>query len=95
MPLEGLWWADDMSQFSVEDKSNWKWTLMIMQPGLVTQALVSVAYEQVKENNNPVALPRVLFDAFAEGKTAQKMQICQFSDEGPTIDHIHQYIRQK
>ncbi|HSM24010.1 MAG TPA: hypothetical protein VK856_04025, partial [Anaerolineaceae bacterium] len=29
MPLEGLWWADDMSSFSVEDKSNWKWTMMI------------------------------------------------------------------
>lgn len=24
MPLEGLWWADDMSQFSIENKANWK-----------------------------------------------------------------------
>src|SRR5687767_5750332 len=32
MPLEGLWWADDMTTFTVEDKSNWKWTMMIMQP---------------------------------------------------------------
>ena len=31
MPLEGLWWANDMSKFSVNDKSSWKWT-MIRQP---------------------------------------------------------------
>lgn len=24
MPLEGLWWIDDMSRFTVEDKSQWK-----------------------------------------------------------------------
>ncbi len=25
MPLEGLWWADDMSQFSTQNKDNRKW----------------------------------------------------------------------
>jgi len=35
MPLEGLWWADDMSKFSIENKEDWKWTLMIMQPELL------------------------------------------------------------
>ena len=30
MPLEGLWWAEDMTKFTPEDKSNWKWTVMIM-----------------------------------------------------------------
>src|SRR5664279_5304750 len=29
MPLEGLWWSDDMSSFTVADKSRWKWTVMI------------------------------------------------------------------
>lgn len=40
MPLEGLWWADDMSAFTAGDKKNWKWTLMIMQPALVTEEIV-------------------------------------------------------
>ena len=30
MPLEGFWWADDMRTFSIEDKSAWKWTMMIL-----------------------------------------------------------------
>ena len=28
MPLEGLWWVPDMTQFSVEDKDAWLWTAM-------------------------------------------------------------------
>ena len=36
MPLEGLWWADDMSQFDPADKSNWLWTAMRIVPDLVS-----------------------------------------------------------
>jgi hypothetical protein len=32
MPLEGLWWSDDMSAFITNDRSKWQWTMMIMQP---------------------------------------------------------------
>jgi hypothetical protein len=31
-PLEGLWWAEDMSSFLTGDKDLWSWTMMIMQP---------------------------------------------------------------
>ncbi|WP_296659132.1 GyrI-like domain-containing protein [Rhodoferax sp.] len=27
MPLEGLWWANDMAAFSGGDKSQWQWTM--------------------------------------------------------------------
>jgi hypothetical protein len=43
MPLEGLWWADDMSAFTANAKSQWKWTMIIMQPDLVTRELVEDA----------------------------------------------------
>ena len=37
MPLEGLWWADDMAHFSTSrDKSQWQWTMMIRQPDFIT-----------------------------------------------------------
>ena len=49
MPLEGLWWVDDMSQFSQDDKDAWQWTAMIMQPEFVTQELFHEAVEQVKK----------------------------------------------
>jgi hypothetical protein len=44
MPLEGLWWADDMETFtSLRDKSRWNWTLMIMVPAWVTQDMFRAA----------------------------------------------------
>jgi hypothetical protein len=92
MPLEGLWWADDMSQFSVENKATWKWTLMIMQPEYITTKLFYEAVEQVKQKKNPVALPKVRFEAFSEGKVAQIMHVGPFSEEGPTIEKVHNFI---
>src|SRR5512140_2114754 len=37
MPLESLWWADDMAVFATGDKGKWKWTAMIMQPDFVAK----------------------------------------------------------
>ncbi len=92
LPLEGLWWADDMTSFSVEDKDGWKWTLMIMQPDLVTEELVKEAIEQVRAKKNPVALPLARFESFEEGKAAQILHIGPFSEEGPTIEKVHSFI---
>ena len=92
MPLEGLWWADDMSTFSVEDKSKWKWTLMIMQPSYVKKAMVDAAIAEVKRKKNPIALSKVRFETFPEGKAAQIMHIGPFSEEGPTIEKVHNFI---
>lgn len=92
LPLEGLWWADDMSSFSVKNKENWKWTLMIMQPELVKKEMVVKAIEEVRKKKNPVALPLVRFESFAEGKAAQIMHIGPFSEEGPTVEKVYAYI---
>ena len=49
LPLEGLWWADDMSSFIKDKKDDWKWTLMIMQPELVKKEMVVKAIEEVRK----------------------------------------------
>ena len=92
LPLEGLWWADDMSSFTMGKKDDWKWTLMIMQPEIVTKKMVQEAIEQVKVKKNPVSLPLVRFESFSEGKAAQIMHNGPFSEEGPTIEKVHSFI---
>ncbi|MDH5461597.1 MAG: GyrI-like domain-containing protein [Candidatus Bathyarchaeota archaeon] len=94
LPLEGLWWTDDMAQFSMENKDAWKWTSMIMQPEYVTEDLVSKALEQVKKKKNPPALPKIRFESFHEGLSAQIMHIGPYSAEGPTIDRLHSFIKE-
>jgi hypothetical protein len=92
MPLEGLWWADDMSSFSAGDKSKWKWTLMIMQPEFISRGMVDAAIAEVRAKKNPVALSRVRFEKLAEGSAAQIMHIGPFSEESPNILRVHQFI---
>jgi hypothetical protein len=93
MPLEGLWWVDDMTKFSADKKDAWKWTAMIMQPKYVTTDDFKLAVEQVKKKKNPPALPKVRFENFNEGPSAQIMYIGPFSAEGQTIAKIHVYIQ--
>lgn len=57
VPLEGLWWADDMSQFSTANKDAWKWTMMIAQPeeyvtgGLFEEARQSTAKKKASPHS--------------------------------------------
>lgn len=92
MPLEGLWWAEDMTTFSHNDKSQWQWTMMIMQPNWVDRAIVDQAIAQVKKKKNLAALSKIRFECFHEGRCAQIMHIGPFSEEGPTIQRVHAFI---
>ncbi len=93
MPLEGLWWTNDMSLFSLANKNIWKWTAMIMQPEYVTKALFDSTLQQIKKKKNLPALSKARFQNLSEGRSAQIMYIGPFTDEGPTVDRIHQFIR--
>jgi hypothetical protein len=94
LPLEGLWWwEDDMTKFS-ENKDSWKWTSMIMQPEYVTKNLVSKACEQVKNKKGPKAIQKMRFSSFHEGLSAQIMHVGSYSDEGSTIEKLHQFIKE-
>lgn len=93
MPLEGLWWADDMATFSTEDKSNWHWTMMIMQPPMVTAALIQQAIDDLKRKKKAVpAVDALRLATFSEGRCAQTLHVGPFTEEGPTIARVHAFI---
>lgn len=93
MALEGLWWTDDMTKFSPENKAIWKWTMMIMQPEFITEEMVEEAKGQVEKKKGPLpALPRMRFESFHEGPSAQITYFGPYSGEGPTIRRLHEFI---
>ena len=93
MPLEGLWWVDDMTQFSIERRNDWKWTVMMMQPEFVTHDLIDKAIEQAQKKKR-VDFSKVRFERFAEGRSAQILHMGPFSEEGPTVEKIHRFIKE-
>jgi hypothetical protein len=96
MPLEGLWWSDDMSRFSTSYKDAWKWTMMILQPEeFVTAEKFGEARGQVEEMKGSVsALASMRFESFREGRAAQILHVGSFAEEGPKIEKIHRFIEE-
>jgi hypothetical protein len=92
MPLEGLWWADDLSVFAAGDRSEWKWTMMIMQPAFVRAAVIDEALGDVKRKKALRAVDELRLETFAEGPCAQTLHVGPFSEEGPTIERVHAFI---
>lgn len=95
MPLEGLWWMKGMSQFSVENKEAWEWTMMIAQPEYVTPELFAETSAEVEKKKGMPVLSSVRFEPYYEGHAAQIMYIGPYSEEGQTIARIHASINQK
>jgi hypothetical protein len=96
MPLEGLWWAPDMREFSVEHKEAYRWTVMIAQPSEVTTTLFERAREQALRKKPSLAptLAKLRLEDFHEGRAAQIMYVGPYTAEAPTIAHLHAYIRE-
>jgi hypothetical protein len=93
MPLEGLWWTDDMSLFALGNKDIWKWTAMIMQPDYVTPRLFESVLKQCEKKKPLPALSKARLQEFNEGLSAQIMYAGPYADEGPAIQKIHEYIK--
>ena len=92
LPLEGLWWADDMNRFSVEAKEAWKWRMMICLPDLATVEMAAEVLPKVIAKKTPIAGDLVRFEVFAEGRAAQVMHLGPYANEAPTIQMLHEFI---
>jgi len=92
MPLEGLWWTEDMRQFDVADKSNWLWTAMICLPDTVTESMAADVLPAVTAGKGVAAWEKARVADYAEGEAAQILHVGPYADEAPTIAVLHQYI---
>ncbi len=90
MASEGLWWSADMDSFSLGRRDEWLWTMMIMQPDLITASMVADAVKRTQDKKQLPALARLRFEGYHEGLAAQIMHIGPFSTEAPTIARMHQ-----
>jgi len=95
MPLEGLWWTDDMKDFSMGNKDIWKWTLMITQPDFITEEIFREGLKKVKEKKSFSSLEKVRFERYNEGLSVQILHRGPYSEEGPTMEKLHAYIKEK
>lgn len=95
MPLQGLWWTDDMKDFSVLNKDIWKWTLMILQPEQVTEDLFRFAVTEVLSKKGLKDAAKLRLERYKEGFCAQIMHLGPYSAEAPTVQKLHEFTHNK
>jgi hypothetical protein len=92
MALEGLWWVDD-GIFDIQKPGNWKYTLMIMQPGQITTAMFKDALAQLrKKKGDQPGFSRLRLETFREGKCVQLMHLGPYAAEPATLEKMHAFM---
>ncbi len=88
MALEGLWWVEDGS-FDIFRKDNWFYTLMIMQPSVITKEFFeeAVARVRAKKGDFP-SLTKVRLAEYEEGLCMQTMHIGPYETEPATVEKM-------
>jgi hypothetical protein len=95
MPLQGLWWAEDMEVFLRDARKDWQWTLMILQPKEVTKELFEDACDEVLRKKGLEAVGQLRLETYREGPAAQVMHIGPYAEEAPTIASLHEFIEEE
>lgn len=90
MPLEGLWWADDMDSFTgSRDKSLWHWTLMIMVPQWIDTAAFEAAVAKVAAKDRSARLDDLRLENLAEGRSVQALHVGSYDTETALLARMH------
>lgn len=90
MPLEALWWADDMASFTAaRDKSRWRWTAMILVPDWIDDVQVELAMAAARAKGTAPAMAALRVAALDEGLCVQTLHIGPYDAEAPVLEAMH------
>ncbi len=95
MMLEGDWCAADMAAFSMERRTEWRWTLCITQPEFVgpAEAAAAVAAASAKKGAS-AALADLRLEQRAPEEAAHILHLGSYDCEAPTITKLHAFIKE-
>ncbi len=95
MALEGLWWVEN-GVFDITVKDNWCYTLMILQPSIITPEIFEEARTEVrrKRGDSP-ALGQLRLATFEEGWCVQVMHIGPYAAEPATVERMKAYAQEQ
>jgi hypothetical protein len=94
MPLEGLWWMKG-GGFDMRRREDWLWSLMIMQPDLVTEKMFTEAILALKRKRNPPGVGLARLEAFDEGLCVQAMHVGPYATGPETMAKLDTSVREK
>lgn len=94
LPLEGLWWLEDLHDMNFTDKDRYCWTSMIRQPDIVTQEHFEKAKQLVARKKPQLDLSKARLETYTEGLCIQCMHIGPYDEEPATLERMEEYRRE-
>lgn len=92
MASEGLWWVED-GFFDINIKDNWYYTLMVLQPEVITPEIFAEGLAKVrKKRGDSPALGKLRLESFTEGLCVQTLHIGPYASEPATIEKMHAFM---
>ncbi|WP_343418368.1 GyrI-like domain-containing protein [Candidatus Flexifilum breve] len=74
------------------DKDAYLWTMMILQPDVVTPDVFAAIKPEVAKKKALPALDLLRLETYHEGLCAQILHLGPYDAEGPTIQRLHEFI---
>ncbi|HLO32871.1 MAG TPA: GyrI-like domain-containing protein, partial [Anaerolineales bacterium] len=95
MALEGLLWLTEGDVFDINIKDNWSYTLMIMQPEVITPEIFEEGLAQVRrKRGDSAALSSLRLGFFEEGLCVQVMHIGPYATEPATMERMREFMQE-
>jgi hypothetical protein len=91
MPLEALWWSQDMSVFTTgRDRSRWEWTLLTLVPAWVTAEHLDAVRAAAARKAPRGGFDAVRLEPLDEGLSVQTLHVGPYDEEAPVIAAMHE-----
>jgi hypothetical protein len=95
MPLECLWWVRGTCEYTPDNREEWKWILMVVQPNYVTSALAREALGAMDRDKSLPGISKVRYGIFAEGLSVQTLHNGPRAEKWATINRLRAFIERK
>ena len=94
MPLEALWHPGKKKDYN--NRTGWKWTMMMMQPAHITLEMFKNAVASLKKKQGEIpSLTLARFESLHEGLAVQIMHVSSFGLISMTIDWIKSFVKEE
>ena len=95
MPLECLWWVRGTGEYTPDNRDEWKWILMMVQPNYVTSSLAREVLGAMDRDKFLPGISKVRYGLFAEGLSVQTLHNGRRADKWNTINRLRAFIEKK
>jgi hypothetical protein len=95
MPLECLWWVRGRGDYTPDNREEWKWILMMVQPEYVTSALAREVLSAMDRKKLFPGVSKVRYGVFTEGLSVQTLHNGARSEKWTTMSRLRAFIEKK